>query len=203
MPTTKRLPRKFVSELLDAAAMVCLDEFERGDPFAPFHFAALYVRFGGRAVDIPDWVGDHFLSVAGEWALARQAGTKPARTLDEFAGFRRKKFWKKREDDASARVFMCLFERLTQRAREGIEARGSPYAKRLGRDGRPYPIPENEYTDGQERCAIIDVRDQRTSKFQVMLARQCGIPGNSDRAIYGTVLRIRRRHTKEASHTHK
>ena len=187
-------PQGVVSEHLEAAAMVYQDGFERGDPLAPFNFAALYVRFEGRPADIPDWVANHLLHVAGEWALGLQSGASPTRTLDEIAGFRRKKLWRKRQADAHARLFLGLFERLTQHAREAIASAGSPYGLRPGRDGKPVPIPKNEYSDGQHRCSIIDARSRATSKFQVMLARQCGITGNSDRAVYEAVQRIRRKH---------
>lgn len=187
-------PQRFASQLLESAAMVFRDDFERGDPLAPFNFAALYVRFNGRPADIPDWVADRFLYIAGEWAAGFQTGASPARSLDEIAGLRRKKLWRKRQNDAAARLFLSLFERLTQRAREATASAGSPYATRPGRDGQPVPIPKNEYSDGQHRCSIIDARNRATSKFQVMLARQCGVTGNSDRAVYEAVQRIRRKH---------
>lgn len=182
------------NDLLSAADALFRRDYEQDDLLAPFNFAARYVELQGKPGDIPEWVAEHFVRIAGEYALAverdRRAGKAPKKSLGEFAGLTRKKLWKSRRDRSHAALFLTLFNEHTRRARKAIEATGSAYTKRFRRDGTPLPIPENEHTDGQEICAIINKKNETTKKFQVMLARQCGITGASDVNIYRNVRRL-------------
>ena len=154
--------RTLASDLLDAANMIFREQFERGDQLAVFNFARLYVRFGGAPADIPVWVAQRLLRIAGEWATDAEPyvrdGKPPKRTIQEVSGLTGKKVWDQSAKSVPRAIFGTLFERNTERARAAIAAHGSAFRKEPGRDSKPVPIPGNEYVNDRATCAIVDHR---------------------------------------------
>lgn len=159
------------SALLAGAGELMREQYESGDFFAPFAFAALYLQHDGEPTDVPGWVADSMMKVAGAYAAAKmnRGPNGRAKSFDEIAGLSSKRHWQRRRKAQVALQFREAFYSAVSRARAAVEAHGAAFEGRY-QDGTRRPIPENAFG----AVPIVDDDGSPTMKFQGELAKNFG-----------------------------